>query len=371
MAVFCFTRADGLSRHAKDQKRLVTALLGLSRAYHLSGRDGRALKTLNEAAQLQPENINVHNSLAGINFYLEDFATALAEFEWRLKLPYMKVYRQKHQEIFAKPPFRGEDLSSKTLLLYTEQGFGDSIQFARFIALLRPRVGRLVMYCRKGLKELFSHSLDLDDISDDCSKLPSFDLTLPLLSIPHYFDPHFNYLDNTAAYITPPQNKNFDCTPSKINVGLVWSADKSGFDHRNKIVSLESLIPFFKIPGISWHSLQMGEEAQDLKRLKLTHLLNDLSENISHFGDTADAVQALDLVITTDTSVAHLAGAMGKPVWVMLKKNPDWRWYSDGATTRWYPSARLFRQENHGCWDSVIRRIQQSLSDLGKGPESR
>src|SRR5690606_23052101 len=150
---------------------------------------------------------------------------------------------------------------------------------------------------------------------------------------------------------------------------LVWGASDSGFDHQNKKVPMDHLKPFLDIPGTTWHSLQVGSDKADIINAGVAEQLIDLGPQLGNFADTAHAVDLLDLVITCDTSVAHLAGAMGKPVWVMLKKNPDWRWHSDGERTAWYPTARLYRQDTWGDWSRVVRRIARDLDQKASLPK--
>lgn len=357
MAIACYRRAIGI-------KPRPDVLRGLAKAYRKSGRYDRSRQLLLDAVQQNPADADAHFGLALTHFHLEEYPEAIREFEWRMQVKEMIQHRKDLYPIFDRPAWSGQDLSDKTLLVHTEQGFGDNLQFARFIALLRLHVGKLVMWCRPGLGQLFQHCFDIADISENVFKLPAFDYQLPLLSLPFHFDPALATLDNFAPYISAPAREKplFTPDPATVNIGLVWGASDSGFDHQNKKVPLNQLRPLLDIPGTRWYSLQVGSDKTDITNADVSDRLIDLAPLLGNFADTAHAVEQLDLVISCDTSVAHLVGAMGKPLWVMLKKNPDWRWHSDGETTTWYPSARLYRQDTCGDWSRVVRRIARDLN---------
>jgi Flp pilus assembly protein TadD len=340
---------------------------GLAKAYRKSGRYDRSEHALKVAIEKNPEDHDAHFGMAYTCFHLEKYSEAIQEFEWRWKTKDLVKHKQDLYPIFNSPAYDGsQDLSDKTVLLHTEQGFGDNLQFARFIDMVRPKVKKLVMWTRPGLGKLFKHSFDIDEISENVFKLPTFDYHLPLLSIPYYFDTDLKTLSHFKPYLSAPVNAalNLDKAVSRLKIGLVWGASDTGFDHANKRVPLEYLRPLMETPGTQWYSLQVGSDRKDLQEGLKPFPLMDLGENLKNFADTASVVEQLDLVITVDTSVAHLAGAMGKNMWVMLKKNPDWRWHADGPETLWYPSARLYRQDSFGDWASVVRRVRRDLQRL-------
>jgi len=357
MAVYCYRKALELKPRTEFKR-------GLAKAYRKAGRYDRSEELLREVLTETPDDADAHYGLALTLFHEQKYREATAEFVWRMNVKDMVQHRKDLHPIFNAPAYNGEDLSNKTLLIHTEQGFGDNLQFARFINLVRPQVKKLVMWCRPGLARLFHHSLDIDEISENVFKLPKFDYQLPLLSIPTHFDPELKSLDNFAPYLSAAPNTQTLTRLNSLNIGLVWGASDSGFDHANKKVPLQLIKPLLDIEGICWHSLQVGSDRQDLLTSALNNQIIDQGERLNDFMATANIIDQLDLVITCDTSVAHLAGAMGKPVWVMLKKIPDWRWLSDGETTPWYPSAQLYRQANHGDWASVIERIKKNLIAL-------
>jgi len=361
MAVYAYNRVIELNPKGEFYR-------GLAKAYRESGRYNRSEAALKVAIDKAPNDHDAHFGMAYTCFHLEKYAEAVQEFEWRWLTKDMVKHRNDLHPIFTAPAYAGQDLSDKTLLLHTEQGFGDNLQFARFIALVKPRVKHLVMWTRPGLGKLFQHAFGLDEVSENVFKLPAFDYQLPLLSIPYHFDPELKTLEDYQPYLSAPPDHRpaLPLARDKLNVGLVWGASDSGFDHANKKVPLANLLPWFDIEGIQWCSLQVGSDHSDLAEHGGGLPLADLAPQLKNFADTAAVVDQLDLVISVDTSVAHLVGAMGKPLWVMLKKNPDWRWHADGPETLWYPSARLYRQDSHGDWSSVIRRVGRDLNRLVK-----
>ena len=358
MAVYCYRKAIAIKPEAEFHR-------GLSKAYRKSGRYDRSEQILNNALAKAPNDADAHFGQAVTLFHLEKYPEAVREFEWRRKTKEMIKHEQDLYPIFRDTvEYAGQDLSNSTLLLHTEQGFGDNLQFVRFIHQIRPKVKRLVMWCRPGLGALFKHCFGLDEVSENVFKLPGFDYHLPLLSVPYHFDPSLASLEPFSPYLFAPYSEQafFTPDPAKLNIGLVWGASDSGFDHANKRIPLSQLKPLLEMEGIRWHSLQMGSDKDDIANEGLQDQLVDHSKVIGSFADTAQIVSQLDLVISCDTAVAHLAGAMGKPTWLMLKKNPDWRWHADGESSIWYPSARLYRQDSYGDWSSVIRRVARDLT---------
>ena len=357
LAVYAYQRAIELNPKGEFYR-------GLAKAYRKSGRYDRSEAALKIALEKNPNDHDAHFGMAYTHFHLEQYPQAIQAFEWRWDTKDMVKHKKDLYPIFQSEAYDGsQDLSDKTLLLHTEQGFGDNLQFARFIEAVRPKVKKLVMWTRPGLGRLFAHSFGIDEVSENVFQLPDYDLHLPLLSIPYYFDTEGALISHPDPYLSAPPNSKLTLNKpqDKLCIGLVWGASDSGFDHANKRVPLDHLRELLATPGTHWYSLQVGSDRQDLHSATPQLPLVDLADYLKDFADTARIVEQLDLVISVDTSVAHLAGAMGKEVWLMLKKNPDWRWHADGPETIWYPSARVFRQESFGDWRSVIKRLSNRL----------
>ena len=191
---------------------------------------------------------------------------------------------------------------------------------------------------------------------------PHYDFQMPLLSLPYRLDLDLNNLAGNMPYIVTPETAK-SATPiasSGIRAGVVWSGNPNHANDHNRSCPIEALSPLFDRPGITWFSLQVGERSSDVA--KISAPLVDLSPDLTDFNVTAATIAELDLVISVDTAVAHLAGAMGKPVWILLPYAPDWRWMSDGDRSPWYESAALFRQNNPGDWRSVVNDVDNALS---------
>jgi tetratricopeptide (TPR) repeat protein len=358
LAVYCYRKALRLGETPD-------LLRGLAKAYRKAGRNNRAEALLREVIKSNPEDQDAWFGLSFSLFQQKKYPEALMAHEWRLKTREMIQHRKDLYPIFERPGYAGEDLGNKTLLLHSEQGFGDSLQFCRFIRLLEPVAKKLVLWTRPGLGRLISDNFNIAEYSENIFALPDFDAHLSIMSIPHWFDPELSSLKDKRPYLTSLKNCGLNTSPEpRLKVGLVWGASDSGFDYANKRIPLSQLSPVFTIPGISWHSLQVGSDCAELQNFERREELIDIGQSLKDFSDTAAAVAEMDLVISCDTSVAHLAGAMGKPLWVVLKKEPDWRWGSDGETSPWYASARLYRQQSHGDWTIVVKRLVRDLRQM-------
>ena len=266
------------------------------------------------------------------------------------------------------PQWQGESLLGKSLVIWTEQGFGDHIQFVRYAPLLKARgVSRLTLLCPAPLKALFETVPGVDDIITDVSGVGSYDYWSFPLSLPLYFDTTLDTIPGTEPYLyaSPARlDKWRDRLPaSTCKVGLVWkgSAEHKHDAHRS-LSGLHILAPLWSVAEVSFVSLQKGRGEEEAKHPPIELPILALGSEVSDFADTAAIIEQLDLVICVDTSVAHLAGALGKPCWVLLPANTtDWRWLRERDDSPWYPSLRLFRQQTQGDWQTVIAKVTEAL----------
>lgn len=355
-SIYCYQQALKNQRNPQN-------LRGLALAWRKVGRYDRSRELLEEALRINPDDVGAHFGMAMNCLYQEQYAEGTKEFEWRLQLPKQLNFKAESPTLFTAPKYNGESLKGKTLLVWTEQGFGDSLQYARFLSLAREQADKLVMWCRPGLGRLLKANFPLDAVTEDKQDLPAHDFQLSLMSLPYFFDPNLESLEKFAPYLRPVKRQKaiIKKTPKNKNIGLVWGAEQLGYEYANKKVPLEQLAPLFNLPGITWHSLQVGGDARDLDTFADAHKIIHHGDKLKDFADTARAIQDLDLIISVDTSVTHLAGAMGKPVWVMLHKTADWRWHSDSGEGRWYPSSRLFVQQTPNDWHRPISLIASHL----------
>ena len=310
----------------------------LGSALSSAGRHEEAIDAHRRAISLQPHLPQAHFNLALELLRRGDFAEGWAEFEWRCRMPSLV----KMTKDCPQPLWDGSDLGNRVLLLYAEQGIGDTIQFVRYVSLIR---GRVLLEVQPSLARLLNAAAPHDG---------EFDVHLPLLSLPlilRQFDP----TATQVPYIRPTSRQ--DIGPRRgLRVGVAWAGSPTHKNDRNRSIPLAKLSPLAQ-EGVEFFSLQMGPGA-----IQTGMRLTDLTSRIHDFADTAALIAELDLVISVDTAVAHLAGATGKPVWVLLPEPADWRWLLKREDSPWYPTMRLFRQSWPGDWDEPIERMSRELT---------
>lgn len=336
-------------------------------SYKYLGLSDKAITSYKKAIELDPNFVNAHFDLATMYLASEDFKNGWKEYEWRFRKEEMIPHIIKHKDIFTKPLFTGvEDIKGKTLLLHSEQGYGDSIQFIRFAPQLKEKFGcKIAVKCREGLKELFKTIDEIDVIVDRSEETPAFDYQLSIMSMPFILDmKSTDELPKKMPYLKAIFDKDLEIKKEKdkINIGICWSASLTGESYEGKVFDLKFFEPLMNNPKINLYSLQVGDGSEDIKRLGFEDKIIDLTHKLIDFSKTASLINELDLVISSDTAVAHLTGALNKPVWIPLQKIPDWRWTNKGETTKWYPSAKLFRQKTAKVWESVFQSINAKLS---------
>jgi Tfp pilus assembly protein PilF len=354
-AIACFR--DGLRRTPANPG----IHLNLGNALRASGHVGEAIQSLRQALELRPDFAEAHWDLAFALLLQGDFTQGFQEYEWRWRRPDFP------RRQFDSPLWLGEDLAGRTLLVHTEQGAGDNLQFVRFVGALAERGARVVLECQPFLAALFESAPGAPQIIPRGDALPEVDWHLPLLSLPQRLGITLDTIPARTPYLQPPARRRVVLPPprgqqdARLKVGLVWRGNPQHPNDRQRSIPLASLEPLFAVPGVAFYNLQVapgpqfaGEAASQPALIPLEGLLRD-------FADTAALVDQLDLVISVDTSVAHLAGALGQPAWVLLPFAPDWRWLLGREDTPWYPTLRLFRQSAPGDWSAVIQRVRDSL----------
>ncbi|OGB90887.1 hypothetical protein A2625_07600 [candidate division WOR-1 bacterium RIFCSPHIGHO2_01_FULL_53_15] len=331
-----------------------------------------AKKHLLRAIALRPELPESHFSLGTLLLSKGGFKPGWAEFEWRTKL-----YRPEEKFCLSHPaPFwKGELIKDETILVSAEQGYGDVIQFARYIPLVRQKAARLVFQCDRNLIRLFQDFAGIDRIVDwdkgqECAS-EKIDRQISLLSLPRLFSTTPKNIPADIPYLFPDPAlaakwRSALAEIKGFRVGFVWTGKPTSANNPTRSMSLDLFSPLFQLKGCSFLSLQKGKAADELRPYLPKDNLIDLDQRITDFADTAALIANLDLVISVDTSVAHLAGAMGKLVWILLQHVPDWRWRLESKRSPWYPTARLFRQSKRGDWPGVVNRVKNELGLLLK-----
>ena len=343
------------------------AYSNLGTSYKYLGFSAKSINSYKKAIELDPNFVNAHFDLATMYLSNEDFLNGWKEYEWRFKKEEMIPHIIRHKDIFSKPLFTGvEDIKDKTLLLHSEQGYGDSIQFIRFLPQIKEKFGcKIAVKCREGLKELFQTMSEIDVIVDRSEATPAFDYQLSIMSMPFILGmKSINDLPKQMPYLKSIPDKSLEIKKEKgkSNIGICWSASITGESYEGKVFDLKLFEPLMHNPNINLYSLQVGDGSEDIKKLGFENKVIDLTSKLTDFSKTASLINELDLVISSDTAVAHLAGALNKEVWIPLQKIPDWRWTNKGETTKWYPSAKLFRQKTARVWDGVFQSLNAKLS---------
>lgn len=317
----------------------------------------------------KPGEIPAHYNLATSLLTIGEFGEGLAEYEWRLKKPDLLP------RPYPQPVWMGEPLAGRTLLLYWEQGCGDTLQFLRFIPLIQKQGGRIVLEVQHGLKEIAATVEGVDQVIEIVNGEPAalaFDCHAAILSVAarlgigrsgHPALPVGAYLKAPPA--TDPALRLPPAKGGRKRVGLVWAGNPEVKNDRVRSPRLFPLAPLFDLANIDWVILQKGDGRRDLEQLAMPENTLDPAVAVKSFADTAVVMTQLDLMISSDTSTAHLAPALGVPTWPLLHYAADWRWMS-GETTAWYPESRLFRQESPGDWAGAVHRLRQALEEWSR-----
>jgi tetratricopeptide (TPR) repeat protein len=362
-AVTAFERAEALgSRHAASNRG--NALLDL-------GRVDDALLAHQSAVVSDAQNAGARYNLSLTQLRMGDWRRGWSGYESRWS------FREVHRcpRSFPHPRWCGEPLDGRRVLLHAEQGLGDTIQFCRYAALVAARGGFPIVQVQAPVQRLL-HSLAVvrcgqAEIALLGETPPAFDLECPLMSLPALFGttvdtvpwpgPYLSADPEDAAAIALRSAPARTRGAATLRVGIAWAGNPRYKADRQRSMQLEALLPLLRIAGIHWVSLQKGEAAEQLSKLPGDVSVEDGSSGDRDLADTAAIVASLDLVITTDTCIAHLAGAMGKSVWILLSHLADWRWMQELDTTPWYPTARLFRQAKRGDWLGVLTPVVTRL----------
>jgi tetratricopeptide (TPR) repeat protein len=342
------------------------ALTNLGRALQIRGEPAAALEFLDRAVALKPDDPDAR-FLRGLSLLVRgDLAAGFADYAYRLKCTGFDV----HGRRFAQGEWDGGDVAFKTFLIHTEQGLGDTIQFIRYAPLLAERGARVIVECPPDLTDLLRTVRGVDDVIPRPNPLPAFDVHAGVLDLPRLFGTTLDTIPANVPYVSANESRIaawrdvLASDPPGKRVGLVWSGNPKHTNDRNRSIPLREFEPLADLPNLNFFSLQKGPAAGQMSDSTLRLRLIDHTARLHDFADTAAMISLLDVVITVDTSVAHLAGAMGKPTWVLLPKVPDWRWMLDRADSPWYPTVRLMRQRQAGEWAGVIDAVASALQSI-------
>ncbi len=336
---------------------------GLANAVFHNGCIEKGVQSFEHALALSPDCLPAKLGIAFAHLITGDWLKG-----WQLYESRLAASLNSSSSEATIPLWRGEDVQGKTMLVQSEQGLGDTIQFVRYIPLLAARGAHVTLEIDRRLRRLCSSVRQLNTIIVRGEPSPTVQIRCHLLSLPGIF--------KTTLSTIPAQSPYLNASPASIRewsqriqtkhlkVGLAWAGNPEHVRDRQRSVPLAALEPLGDVKGVRFFSLQRGTAAQEAMggtgRLELT----EIEKHCSDMADTAASIMAMDLVISVDTSIAHLAGALGKPVWVLLAYIPDWRWMLGREDSPWYPTARLFRQPSPGQWEPVVRSLTSELRTL-------
>ena len=360
------------------------------------GRHGEALASYDRAIAIEPDYAGAHHNRGSAFLELERVAEALSCFETAAGLrsdhpdtafnlgiahlllgklrPGLQGYERRFHKSeqpplvrkFSKPLWTGDDIAGRRILLHAEQGLGDTIHFARYVPLVARRGAQVILEVQRPLKPLLASLAGVSRIVAVGEKLPDFDRHQYLASLGAVFKTDLDTIPADIPYIVAPADRlakwRERLPPHRgPRIGLVWSGNPEFPSNALRSVGLARLAPILSVPGLQFISLHRELRAEDAAALQASPQLIHFGAELEDLADTAAVVAQLDLVIGSDTSVIHLAGAMGRPVWLLTRFAPDWRWMLNRGDSPWYPTARLYRQPRIGDWQSVVERVRQEL----------
>jgi len=343
----------------------VEAVVNLGSLHQKLGQVDSAVECWQRAIQLNPQHADAHWNIGLASLARGDYVQGWKLYEARFACNHSRQYWRE----YPKPRWDGKsDLRGKTILLYSEQGFGDVIQFARFVPIVASRGGRVILECHGELVELMKSLEGVAEVTSQLVQADRFDTFQAMLSVPSVLAITLHNLPANVPYLraTGARREEWPArvrgAPGEKKVGIVWSGKP--IPDPKRTCSLNDLTPLFDLPGIRWFSLQAGEAAAALAQIPEADRPIDIGASLKDFADTAAVLSQLDLLITIDTAAAHLAGAMGVPTWTMVPFAPDWRWMYDREDCPWYPTMRIFRQPKINDWKAVVSRIRTELANF-------
>jgi glycosyltransferase involved in cell wall biosynthesis/tetratricopeptide (TPR) repeat protein len=351
-------RAVALDRDA------VQPALERGRVLYALGRPVEALAVLQSVLKRDPENALAHLGIAFAYLIQGDFERGWAEFEYRWRYAGYAPYAR----AFTQPLWDGQEFSGRTILLHAEQGLGDTLQHVRFAPLVKALGGKVLLECQAALRSVLEGAPGVDQLFVQGQAIPSFDVHAPLMSMPWLLGTRLATIPRVSPYLPAAAerasrgNSPRLADDGRLRVGLVWAGGPAYENDHQRSTTLETFAPLGRVADVAYFSLQKGPPGDQATRPPPGLVLTDLGPNLNDFTDTAAVLDQLDLVISVDTAVVHLAGALGRPVWALLAFTPDFRWLLDRDDTPWYPSVRLFRQQRRHDWAGLIQDVSAALT---------
>ncbi len=402
-AIACYRRALSLNSNdhmaltnlgtaLKDQGKLEEAIachqraLSLKPDYYLAhtnlgsvlqdqGKIEDAIVCYQHALSINPDDHLAHFNLSVIHLLKGNLKEGWEGFKYRfLRQDISRYFNPKYLNLF-QPQWDGSAIKGRTILLYAEQGFGDTIQFIRYVPMVLQKCDKIIVTCQEELISLMQRINGIHDVVAHGQKLPDFDFHCPLLNLPSIFNTTLETVPATITYINTDTQKvlkwreRLQSDSARLKIGLCWAGNPTHKNDRNRSISLSMFSMLGDMENITFYSLQKGKAAEQAKNPPKGMSLVDFTDDLNDFSDTAALIENLDLIISVDTAIVHLSGALGKPVWTLLPFMPDWRWLLDRDDTPWYPTMRLFRQSSTRDWSHVIISVKDALAHIERlGP---
>lgn len=353
-AAACYAKALALRPNYAE------ACMNLGNVFQSQGKLKEAISQYEQALAIKPNYAQAHMNKALTELLGGDLVSGWRghEWRWRINRPFSP------RLTLSQPQWRGEQLNGARILLHAEQGLGDCIQFLRYLPMVEAAGGAVVLEIPEPLRRLAALLPNIEQIVVSGEPRPPIDWHCPLMSLPLAFGTSLDTIPAQVPYLSVPTEaqKKGVAPPwptEGLRVGLAWAGNPKHLKDRFRSIPFSMIEPLLQTKGVHFFSLQAGKAAGDLSACSGT--ITDLAPAIADMADTAALIAQLDLVISADTSVAHLAGALGKPVWLLLPYDADWRWLMHREDSPWYPTARLFRQTSPGDWHGVVARVNSAL----------
>jgi hypothetical protein len=358
---------SSLHRAIQLKPGFAEAQSNLGTAWWRLGRFQEALGSYAAAVRDKPDYVEAHCNAGLVRLLLGEFEKGWEEYEWEWRQPRFSP------PAFLRPRWDGSPLPGRTIMLYAERGLGDAILFVRYARLLQERGARVVVACQRPLTRILARCPGIDQLIAQGDALPPYDLWAPLMGLPFHLGTRVDTIPATLPYLwadpvlVDQWRRVLEDLPG-FKIGIAWQGNPHYSADGQRSFRLMEFAPLAEVPGVRLVSLQKGPGSEQLRTVDehwpLTDLGCRLDETAGAFMDTAAVMMSLDLIVTSDTAIANLAGAMGLPAWVALPAVPDWRWLLDRDDCPWYPSTRLFRQDRPGDWPGVFRRIAEAVQEL-------
>lgn len=344
----------------------------MANIYEFKNETLNALEYYKKAAELNPNDNAINYFLSITYLKTKNFEEGWKHYESRPSRKFSILTQSKeYKSLVNKPIWNGESLENKTLFVYYEAGLGDTIMFSRYINLLKDKGGKILFKPQYNLASLFKNcDLGAEIIDINCNKEEmGFDFHIPIMSLPFALsqkNQNYGNIPLTKGYLSTDATKtselkNIYFKTDKLKIGIKWQGNPSY--ETNRIIPLSAFCKLFENSNTKFYSIQKGSGIEELKNIQNDYDITDLNPVLNDFSDTAAVLENLDLVICNDTSVAHLAGAMGKPCWILLPFVQNWRWTTDTSNCLWYDSVRLFHQKQRDDWEKVLDEVHQALKD--------